>query len=162
MPDAENPNAQDTQQGQFAIQKVYTKDISFETPNSPAIFSKNWQPQADVRLETATKLVGEDIHEVTLAVTVTVKLEEQTAFLVEVQQAGLFAIKGLPEPQLAQVLGAFCPNILFPYAREAISDLITRGGFPQLLLAPVNFDLLYAQRTQQQQGGGNGGSTPLQ
>jgi preprotein translocase subunit SecB len=162
MAEAQNPNPQDTPQGQFAIQKIYTKDVSFETPNSPAIFSKNWQPQADVRLETATKLVGEHIHEVTLTVTVTVKLEDKTAFLVEVQQAGLFAIKGLPDPQLSQVLGALCPNILFPYAREAISDLVTRGGFPQLLLAPVNFDLLYAQRMQQQGQADGGQPTTLQ
>ena len=149
---ASNENSQGMNQGQFAIQKIYTKDISFETPNSPKIFSLQWNPSADVQMQQFSESIGEDTYEVVLSVTVTVKVTDKTAFLVEVKQAGIFGIKGIPEQQLSQVLGAFCPNILFPYAREAISDLITRGGFPQLLLAPVNFDALYMQRMQQQAG----------
>jgi len=138
-------------QGQFTMQRIYTKDVSLETPNSPAVFTQQWQPKIDVQLNYHSQSVAQDLYEVVVAVTVTATHEEKTAFLVEVNQAGLFGIKGFQEQQLSQVLGAFCPNILFPYAREAISDLVSRAGFPQLLLAPVNFDQLYLQRMQQQQ-----------
>src|ERR671918_559597 len=124
--------------GQLAIQKIYAKDISFEAPNSPQVFLGEWKPQVDVQ-------------EVVLTVTITVQSESKTSYLVEVQQAGIFSITGFPPQHLAAVLATLCPNILFPYAREAVSDLVTRGGFPQLLLAPVNFDTLYAQELQHQQ-----------
>ncbi len=143
------------QQGaEFTIQRIYTKDISFETPNSPAIFRQQWKPQISVDLNTNGTALEDGIYEVVLALTVTARLEETTAFLVEVQQAGIFTIKGVGEKDLPVMLGSFCPNILFPYAREVISDLVAKGGFPQLLLAPVNFDALYAQhqeRRKQQQ-----------
>ncbi len=148
-------NEQQQQSGaEFAIQKIYTKDISFETPHSPDIFREQWQPQINVDLNTKGTTLDEETYEVVLSLTVTAKLEEKTAFLVEIQQAGIFTIKGINETDLPVMLGSFCPNILFPYAREVISDLVTKGGFPQLLLAPVNFDALFAQhqeRMRQQQ-----------
>lgn len=136
-------------QHEFGIQKIYTKDMSFETPNSPAVFREQWQPEINLQLSNNTTNIGENVHEVVLSLTVTAKLGEKTAFLVEVQQAGIFTIKGYKEQDLGAMLGSYCPNMLFPYAREAISDLVTKGGFPQLLLAPVNFEALYQQHLQQ-------------
>ncbi len=148
--DADMTDSEQQQQGgaEFAIQKIYTKDISFETPHSPDIFREQWQPQINVDLNTKGTTLEEGVYEVVLALTVTAKLEEKTAFLVEIQQAGIFTIKGINETDLPVMLGSFCPNILFPYAREVISDLVTKGGFPQLLLAPVNFDALFAQHQE--------------
>lgn len=143
-------DAKDNQaERQFVIQKIYTKDISFETPNSPEIFTQKWEPSINVELGTNGKSVGEGVHEVVLSVTVTAKQGDKTAFLAEVKQAGIFAINGFPEQELGAMVGSYCPNILFPYAREVISDLVAKGGFPQLLLAPVNFDALYAQHVAQ-------------
>lgn len=139
-------------QGQFSIQKIYTKDISFETPNSPAIFAEvKWEPEVNVQLNTRAGKMENNMHEVVLSVTVTARIGEQTAYLVEVQQAGVFQTIGFDDKQMGHLLGSFCPNILFPYIRETISDLVSRGGFPQMLLQPVNFDALYAQHLQQQQ-----------
>lgn len=137
-----------TPDGQFAIHKIYVKDLSFETPNSPAIFRGEWRPQVDIQLHSEAKRIEPDLYEVVLAVTATAKLRERTAFLVEVHQAGIFGIAGVPEGHLGPMLGSFCPNLLFPYARETVSDLVTRGGFPQFLLAPVNFDALYAKHVE--------------
>ncbi|ASJ98473.1 MULTISPECIES: protein-export chaperone SecB [Shewanella] len=140
------------QQGpQFNIQRVYTKDISFETPNSPAVFQKEWNPEVKLDLDTRSAKLADDVYEVVLSLTVTAKNGEETAFLCEVQQAGIFAIAGLTEQQLAHSLGAYCPNVLFPYAREVVGSLVARGTFPQLNLAPVNFDALFAQYVQQRQ-----------
>lgn len=142
---------QNQAQGQFGIQKIYVKDISFETPNSPAIFAETkWEPEVNVQLNSRAAPMENDHHEVVLTVTVTAKLGDKTAYLAEVQQAGIFQAAGFEQDQKNHLLGAFCPNVLFPYAREAVSDLINRGGFPQMLLAPVNFDALYAQHLQQQ------------
>lgn len=138
-------------QQHFEIQKVYLKDVSLETPNSPLIFTEQWQPQTEVRLETAATPLTEDLFEAVLTLTMTAKLGERTAYLVEVQQAGLFTLRGFEEPQLGHMLHSFCPNILFPFAREALADLVGKGGFPPLLLNPINFDALYMQRLQQQQ-----------
>ncbi|QBG36647.1 protein-export chaperone SecB [Litorilituus sediminis] len=135
---------------QFAIQRVYTKDVSFETPNSPAIFQKDWQPEVKLDLDTRSTKLAEDTYEVVLSVTVTATVEGQTAFLAEVQQAGIFTIGNLPEAQLAHTIGAFCPTTLFPYARETVASLVNRGSFPQINLAPVNFEGLYASYVQQQ------------
>ena len=135
---------------QFAIQKVYVKDLSFETPNSPEVFKEDWQPKVDMHMTNEAKVVGENLYDVVLSVTITVKLEENTAYLVEVNQAGIFFINNIPEEIMGRMLATVCPNILFPFARETISDVVTRGGFPQLLLAPVNFDALYLQQQQQQ------------
>lgn len=137
----------------FEIQKIFIKDISLEVPHTPQVFTQKWEPEINVQLNTQTReLEGvPDLFEVVLFITVSAKNGGENAFLVEVQQAGVFAIKGFTEQDMGPMLGSFSPNILFPYAREAISDLITRGGFPQLLLAPVNFDALYAETIKQQQ-----------
>lgn len=136
---------------QFAIQRIYTKDISFETPNSPEIFTEKWEPQVNVDLHSSGTRLGEGLYEVTLSLTVTAKLADKTAYLAEVKQAGVFTLNGFAEQELGAMLHSFCPNILFPYAREVISDLVSKGSFPQLLLAPINFDALYDQHLQQQQ-----------
>ena len=133
---------------QFSIQRIYTKDISFETPNSPSIFKKEWKPEVQLDLDTRSTVIEEGVFEVVLAVTVTAKLGEETAFLCEVQQAGIFQIGEMPEQNKAHMIGAFCPNTLFPYARETISNLVNRGTFPALNLAPVNFDAVFAQYMQ--------------
>lgn len=137
---------------QFAIQKIYLKDVSFESPNSPMIFtSTEIQPQINVQINSTHQTIADNTYEVVLEVTATAKHEETTAFLVEVKQAGVFNMTGFSEENIAGMLGAFCPETLFPFAREAISDLVSKGGFPQLLLAPVNFNALYTQQQQQQQ-----------
>lgn len=140
-----------TTEKQFAIQKIYTKDVSFETPNSPRIFTLKWEPMVEFNLATNVQTLEAGVFEVALTVTVTVKCGESVAYLAEVCQAGIFALEGFAEQELGPMMGSFCPNILFPYAREAISDLVIKGGFPQLLLAPVNFDAVYAQHIQQLQ-----------
>lgn len=134
---------------QFAMQRLYIKDLSFEAPMGAAAFRKQWKPQVNQDLNTKTAKIDDDFYEVILTITVTVKLEDETAFLVEVQQAGLFAVKGIEGQQLAQVLNTVCPNILFPYAREAIDNAVTKGSFPALMLPPVNFDALFAQALAQ-------------
>ena len=134
----------------FEIQRIYVKDLSYEAPNTPHTFSDDWKPEVQLNLETKSTRVQDNVHEVVLSVTATVTSNKKSAFLVEVHQAGIFMVTGFPADQLHQMLGSFCPNILFPYAREAISDLVVRGGFPQLILAPVNFDALYAQHQEEQ------------
>ncbi len=134
----------------FEIQRIYVKDLSYEAPNTPHTFSDDWKPEVQLNLETKSTRIQDNVHEVVLSVTATVTSSKKSAFLVEVHQAGIFLITGFPGDQLQQMLGSFCPNILFPYAREAISDLVVRGGFPQLILAPVNFDALYAQHLEEQ------------
>jgi preprotein translocase subunit SecB len=134
---------------QFAIQRVYTKDLSFETPNSPEIFQKEWKPEIKLDLDTRSNKLADNTYEVVLAVTVTATVEGQVAFLAEVQQAGIFSIGNLPEAQLAHTIGAFCPTTLFPYAREAVASLVNKGSFPQFNLAPVNFEALFASYVQQ-------------
>jgi len=137
---------------QFSIQKIFIKDVSFESPNAPAVFTEGeWKPEVNVQINTEAKTLNEGLHEVTLTVTVTAKQLEKTAFLVEVKQSGLFQMVGFDQEQMGGMLGAYCPETLFPYAREAISDLVTKGGFPQMLLSPVNFNALYMQHQQQQQ-----------
>lgn len=139
---------QQTIEKQFAIQKIYTKDLSFETPNSPKIFMEKWEPSVDFNLGTRVETVDKNLYEIVLTTTITAKIGSATAYLVEVNQAGIFTIAGFSEQELGPMIGSFCPNMLFPYAREVVSDLIAKGGFPQLLLAPVNFDALYAQHLQ--------------
>lgn len=144
-------NAQQ-QEPQFAIQRIYVKDISFEAPNSPAVFRKEWNPNIHVDMNVANNKLEDNLYEVVLTLTVKNTIEEETAFLCEVAQAGIFSIgQEIPEEQLPQLLAAFCPNILFPYVRETISGLVNKGTFPQLNLAPVNFDAVFAQHLQQQQ-----------
>lgn len=144
---AEEQNQTDRQ---FALQKLYLKDVSFETPHSPEIFTMKWEPKVDFNLASNAQQLQEGIFEVTLTVTLTVKVEEKTAYLVEICQAGIFAANGFSEQEFGHLVGSYCPNVLFPYAREAVSDLVMKGGFPPMLLAPVNFDALYMQHLQQQ------------
>lgn len=151
MADEQNTLAADAQQAQFAIQRIYIKDVSFEAPNSPAIFRKEWTPEVKLDLDTRSEKLDDSTFEVVLSLTVTATIGQETAFLCEVQQAGIFSVPNLTDPQMAHMLAAFCPNILFPYAREAVSSLVNRGTFPQLNLAPVNFDALFAQYLQQRQ-----------
>lgn len=134
---------------QFALQRIYIKDMSFEVPLGAQVFTKQWQPQVHVDLNTKSDRVTDDVYEVVLTVTITAKLGEETAFLVEVQQAGLFLVKGVEGEQLRRALMIMCPNLLFPYARESIDSLATRGSFPPLMLQPVNFEALYLQALQQ-------------
>lgn len=129
----------------FGIQRIYVKDSSFEAPHTPELFREQWAPEVDMNLDTLSRALEDGVHEVVLQLTATVKVGKKVAFVVEVKQAGIFSIEGMPKDQLGPVLGSFCPNILFPYARETISSLVTRGGFPPLYLAPVNFDALYEQ-----------------
>lgn len=149
----ENQNQQqDPNQPEFAIQRIYIKDSSFEAPSSPRVFQEQWQPEINLQVQTNTQALGNDTHEVELAVTVTATSDKKTAFLVEVKQAGIFTLKNFGEDHLKAMLGSVCPGILFPYAREAISDMVTRGTFPQLYLTPINFEALYAQHLAEQKG----------
>ncbi len=152
---AEEQAANQQGQQQFAMQRIYSKDLSFESPATPAIFRKQWQPKVNVDLNTKSdKIDDEGNFEVVLTITLTAKVEEETAFLVEVQQAGIFFIKGFEGENLRRVLGTAAPNILFPYARETIDSVCVRGGFPPVMLAPVNFDALYQQALAQAQNPG--------
>ncbi|MFQ5631385.1 MAG: protein-export chaperone SecB, partial [bacterium] len=130
----------EAQKTQFSIQKLYVKDISFESPGAPGVFGfKKWEPKIDLNLNNAHKLLSEGVYEALLTITATVKHDDKTAFLVEVQQAGIFAVAGFKEQDRNYILASQCMNILFPYAREVISDLTARGGFPPFILSPVNF-----------------------
>ena len=140
---------QNTQPG-FAIEKLYVKDASIEVPNAPQIFTNRTAPQVNVELGNSATRLEDGIFEVAIKVTVTAKVEETTAFLVEATQAGVFAIRGIPDENLEVVLAITCPNILFPYAREAVSDMVTRAGFMPVLLNPINFEALYAQQKMEQ------------
>jgi preprotein translocase subunit SecB len=133
----------------FSIEKLYVKDLSLEIPNAPQIFLERDAPQVDVQLQTQGKNVQEGIYDVVLSITVTAKIGEKTLFLVEVAQAGIFQIRNVPDGDLEPILGIACPNILFPYAREVVSDAVTRAGFPPVVLNPMNFEALYQQRQQQ-------------
>ena len=150
---------EEEQQGKFGIQKIYVKDVSFEIPDSPMVFQEEWDPSVNMDIGNSATKIADDIYEAVLNVTITVKSGEKNMYLVEAQQAGIFHIAGVPDESLNKMLATTCPNILFPFVREFISDLVTRGGFPQLLLAPVNFDVLYAQKEyqkqQEQQGSSN-------
>jgi preprotein translocase subunit SecB len=139
-------------QPQFSIEKVYVKDLSLEIPNAPQIFLEREAPQVDIQLHHNTVGVEDGVFETTLTVTVTAKVGEKTMFLAEASQAGIFVVRNVPATDMDAVLGIACPNILFPYVREVISDIVVRGGFPPVMLSPVNFEALYqAQRQQPQQ-----------
>lgn len=143
--------AQQQQQAQFQLQKLYVKDVSFEIPNAPQIFQDDGQVEIKMNLAQKVENLADNIHEVVLTVTVTANLDDKTAYLVEVQQAGIFAIQGLNEQALHAALNTLCPHTLFPYARRLITDLVADGGFPPLVLQPLNFDQIYAQRMQEAQ-----------
>ncbi len=142
------------QQPVFSIEKIYVKDASIETPNSPQVFLEPAQPQLEVQLATAAQRAADGLFEAVLTVTVTAKAGDKTCFLVEAAQAGLFQIRNVPDPDLEPILAVACANILFPYARETVADLIGRAGFPPIHLAPVNFEAMYAARAQQAQAAG--------
>jgi preprotein translocase subunit SecB len=137
---------QQTSETQFMIQRIYVKNLSFETTNTPAVFQQQWEPELSLDLNTQHTQLDDSTYEVALTVTATVKNKTAVAFLIEVQQAGIFTIQGPAPEQLDHLLGSFCPSILFPYAREAITTEVIRGSFPQLVLAPINFDALYIQQ----------------
>ena len=137
------------QQPVFGIEKIYVKDLSLEIPNAPRIFLERETPEVNIQLHTKGERVDEGMYEVLLTVTVTAKVKEKTLFLVEVGQAGIFQIRNVPEAEMDPVLGIGCPNILFPYLREAVSDIVTRAGFHAVILNPVNFEALYHQGKQQ-------------
>ncbi len=140
------PAADEPQQAKFSVQKIYLKDVSFESPGAPGIYQERGEPELKLNLQQRVQSIGEQLYEVVLTVTVTCKLGEKTAYLAEVQQAGVFGLAGFEQDQLQTTLGAYCPTILFPYARQQISDLVLHGGFQPLLLQPVNFDQLYADQ----------------
>jgi preprotein translocase subunit SecB len=141
--------AQNPQQKQLILQKIYIKDLSFESPRTPAAFSIQQQPQTQLSLKSNAKEIAELTQEVTLTITVETKDQDQTVFLVELTQAGVFRLEGYTPEETDMLLGAYCPSTLYPFAREVIADIVGKGGFPQLLLQPINFDALYAQAQQQ-------------
>ncbi|MCA6064247.1 protein-export chaperone SecB [Thalassolituus marinus] len=140
----------DNQQPQFALQRIYIKDASFEAPNSPQAFTKEWKPEVKLDLNSGARKLDDNHYEVFVKVTVTATNADETAFLVELVQAGLFTMANIPEAQMKPMLGAMCPNILFPYLRESIDSMVVKGGFPALMLAPINFDALYQQKLAQE------------
>lgn len=135
---------------QFMVQRVYIKNLSYETNNTPAVFQEKWEPELSLDLNSENHELGKDVFEVVLTVTAKVTNNNKTAFLVEVEQAGIFTIQGPTKEQLDYLLNSFCPSLLFPYAREVISSEVMRGSFPQLVLAPINFDALYLQQLEEQ------------
>jgi preprotein translocase subunit SecB len=135
----------------FSIEKIYVKDLSLEVPNAPKIFLEREQPKIDVQLQTKSSPLDEQLHEVTLTITLSAKIQDKTMFLVEAVQAGVFQMRNVKPNELELILAIGCPNILFPYARETVSDVVTRAGFPPVILNPVNFETLYRERQQQAQ-----------
>jgi len=142
---------QQPEQPVFSIEKIYVKDISLEIPNAPQIFLEREAPQIDVQLNTKGGVVSEGVYETSLTVTITAKLKDKTMFLVEATQAGIFQIRNVPQQEIDPILGIACPNILFPYVREVVSDIVTRAGFPPVLLNPMNFEVMYQQQQQAKQ-----------
>jgi preprotein translocase subunit SecB len=139
------------QSAEIALERFYLKDLSFESPRSPDVFREPWQPTMNVDINTRTQALGDDRYEVVLTVTANAKSPQgKTALIVEIQQAGIFRVKGLEGPRLQRVLATFCPNLLFPYARETLDSVVVKGTFPAIMLAPVNFDALYEQALRQQ------------
>ena len=148
------------QQPVFSIEKIYVKDLSIELPNAPEVFLDQAAPEIEIQLNTQGKSIDDGLFEVVLTVTATAKRSDKTMFLVEAGQAGIFQIRGVADSDLEPILAVACPNILFPFARETISDSVNRAGFPPLILAPVNFEALYQQRMAQQQQGAS--EVPIQ
>ncbi len=147
----EATTATDNTTSQMHIQRLYIKDLSFEAPNSPAVFqTQTWQPQIEVSLNTTTQVLVDNLHEVALTITVTAKIADKVAYLVEVTQAGIFSVLNFPADQINYLLNAYCPAILFPYLRQVVAECVINGGFPAFHLAPMNFEALYAQHAQQQ------------
>jgi preprotein translocase subunit SecB len=150
MAQEDNTAAQEQAQPGFGIEKIYVKDASLEIPHAPQIFTDRTQPQVSVELGNFAQQIEENVFEVAIKVTVTSKIADKTVFLVEVTQAGIFQISNVPAENIELIVGITCPNILFPYAREAVSDLVVRAGFQPVLLNPINFEALFAQQKQQE------------
>ena len=142
---------QEAPEQQFLIQRIYLKDVSFESPNAPVIYADEWKPDTNLQLNTQANPIADNLYEVELQITITVKSNDSVAFLIEVTQAGVFEIKGYKDEQINFVLATHCPSILFPYAREATASLVSKGSFPEMHLSPINFDALYAQRLAEAQ-----------
>ena len=160
---AEQDQAQN-QSKQLALQKIYVKDFSFESPRAPDVFATRVTPQTQLNIRSSAKEVSGGAQEVTLTLTVEARDDDKTLFLIELEQAGVFLIQGYTPDEQQVLIGSYCPGTLYPFAREAISDMVSRGGFPQLLLQPINFDALYAQalRERQQGNGGQAAEIPAQ
>mgnify|MGYP001241941492 CR=1 FL=1 len=137
----------------FNIEKIYVKDLSVEVPNAPAIFLERETPQMEMQINTASERIEESVYQCVLTITISAKVKEKAAFLVELQQAGIFRIQNLPAEAMDPALAIGCPNIIFPYAREAVSDAVLKAGFPPLMLQPVNFEMLYMQQQQAKAAG---------
>lgn len=146
---------------QFSVEKIYVKDVSFEVPNAPMVFNDPAQPQLQMNLNQRVQRVGEGVFEVVLGITLTCTAGEKTAYLAEVQQAGVFGLAGFDEATLDGMLGTHCPNVLYPYARQTVSDLIQAGGFPPFLMQPINFEALYAEGLRQRAEQANAGNGDL-
>jgi len=149
----ENTNGSAEAGAQLSLQKVYIKDVSFEVPGAPQIFQEQGQPQIQLNLSQQIGALTENVYEVVLTVTVTCKLAEKTAYLAEVQQAGVFGMSGFDNQNRDAVLATYCPNVLFPYARQIVSDLIQNGGFPPFLMQPINFEALFAEQARRRAEG---------
>jgi preprotein translocase subunit SecB len=149
---SENTQPAAGQQPQFQIEKIYVKDLSLEVPNAPEVFLQMENPALEVQVASERKQFAEGMYEVIVTVTVTARAGEKTIFLAEAAQAGIFAVRGVPAEDLEPLLGIGCPTILYPYAREAISDLVTRAGFPPVILAPISFEQIYMERQQAASG----------
>jgi preprotein translocase subunit SecB len=144
----------------LVLQKIYLKDLSFESPKAPTVFTTNVAPTTQLNIRTSAQQVAPNTQEVTLTLTVEAKDQDATVFLIEIAQAGIFSIEGYTPEEHSMLVGSFCPNTLYPFAREAIADIVLRGGFPQLLLQPINFDALYA-RAMREAVARNGGDAPV-
>jgi len=151
MSDAQQPQQQPA--ATFQIEKIYVKDLSLEIPHAPLIFTEQVQPEIQVQINTEAQQFGDGYYEVSVTATVTAKMGERTLFLAEAEQAGIFALRNVPATDIGPLLGIACPTVIFPYLRETVSDVITRGGFPPLLLAPISFEQLYVQQQAQAQQG---------
>jgi len=154
--------SEQTTTAQLVLQKIYLKDASFEAPNAPRIFQEEGQPNLQLNLSQKVSTLAENVYEVVLSLTLTCSVNEKNAYLVEVQQAGIFGITGFDPASLEAVLSTYCPNTLFPYARQAISDMVQNGGFPPYLLQPINFDQLYAEQVRRRAEQGAGGAPTLE
>ena len=145
---------------QFGLQRIYLKDCSFESPRSPSVFQKQWAPKINFDIKTRSEKVQDDVFEVVISLTAEAQIDDEAAYLAEVHQAGIFTVKDFSDAEAEQILAAVCPNILFPYAREAIDALVTKGSFPALMLSPINFDALYAQKKQAEAEQGGAAAAP--
>lgn len=149
MAEEEQNASNETAKAIARIEKIFLKDVSFETPNSPSIFTMEWKPATEFELAHTARKIDDDVYEVVLVITATTKIDDKTAYLAEVHQSGIFTLKVSDEQQLEQATSVFCSRTLYPYACAAMADLVTKGGFPQLLLAPINFDALYQKKLQE-------------